>query len=221
MIKLDFSSQMDLQQKVSGWAHDLRSPFNHMVGFSKIVLQGKSGSLTELQKDDLTIVYHSAVRALSLVNNLIEIARLQGREKEAHRAPLDLSALLNDVIDHWRKFNPNQDMPMAVILPDPVPPAMLDKQQMGWILEGFFSYLSAYADGTGHLTVEAARLEDTLLIDLRLAGITRVGNDEIMMEMCGAICQLYLELEGGQIREGVADESQANIQFSIPAVFNE
>jgi len=218
MARLDFSSQVDLQQKVSDWAHDLRSPFNHMIGFTKIVLNGQSGPLTELQKDDLTTVYHSALRAMSLINNLIEIARLQGGEKEVNRAPVDLSILLDGVIAQWRKNNPTQNMPIAIILSQPLPPAVLDKQHIGWILGGFFSYLSAYADGTGHLTVEVTKLEDSLYFSLQLAGITKVGNDKIMLEMFGAICRSYVELQGGQIRQGVADESRVTIQFSIPGV---
>ncbi len=217
MTHLDFPSQVDLQQKVSAWAHDLRSPFNHIIGFSKLVLNGLSGPVTDEQKKDLTIVYHSALRAMALVNNLIEIARLQRGEKQPSRAPLDLSALLDDIIGQWRKNNPSIEMPIAFFLPEPLPPLALDKQQMGWILGGFFSYLAAYADGTGHLIVQVAKEHDSLLFDLRLTGMTRNGHDEIMQEMYALICRAYVELQGGAIRLGEADEQQAVIQFVIPA----
>lgn len=218
MTRLDFPSQVDLQQQISAWAHDLRSPFNHVIGFSKLVLNGQSGPVTDEQKKDLTIVYHSALRAMSLVNNLIEIARLQRGEKQASRAPVDLSALLDGIIAQWRKNNPGIEMPIAVLLPEPIPPAALDKQQMGWILGGFFSYLAAYADGTGHLSVEVSRQQDALLFTLRQGGITKIGHDKIMQEMFGLICRAYVELQGGEIRRGEADEEQATIHFAIPAV---
>lgn len=217
MPPLEFPSRVDLQQKVSAWAHDLRSPFNHVIGFSKLVLNGQSGPLTDVQKEDLTIVYHSALRAMALVNNLIEIARLQRGEKQPSRAPLDLSALLDDIIGQWRKNNPSIEMPIAVFMPEPLPLLALDKQQMGWILGGFFSYLAAYADGTGHLTVQVAREHDSLLFALRLSGMTRNGHDEIMQEMCALIGRAYVELQGGEIRLGKADEQQAVIQFALPA----
>lgn len=217
MPPLEFPSRVDLQQKVSAWAHDLRSPFNHVIGFSKLVLNGQSGPLTDVQKEDLTIVYHSALRAMALVNNLIEIARLQRGEKQPSRAPLDLSALLDDIIGQWRKNNPSIEMPIAVFMPEPLPLLALDKQQMGWILGGFFSYLAAYADGTGYLTVQVAREHDSLLFALRLSGMTRNGHDEIMQEMCALIGRAYVELQGGEIRLGEADEQQAVIQFALPA----
>lgn len=216
MPQFDFPSQVDLQQKVSAWAHDLRSPFNHVLGFSKLVLNGQSGPVTDDQKKDLTIVYHSALRALSLVNNLIEIARLQRGEKQPSRASLDLSVWLDEVIAHWRKNNPDIEMPIAIFMPEPTPPLPLDKQQMGWILGGFFSYLAAYAGGTGHLTVEISRQQDSLVFDLRLENITKLGHDHIMQEMFGLICRAYVELQGGKIRLGEANQEQARIQFIIP-----
>ncbi len=217
MTQFDFPSQIDLQQKVSTWAHDLRSPFNHVLGFSKLVLNGQSGPVTEEQKKDLTIVYHSALRALSLVNNLIEIARLQRGEKQPLRAPVDLSDFLDGIIAQWRKNNPAVEMPIAVFISEPLPPVALDKGQMSWILGGFFSYLVAYAAGTGHLTVQVSREAGWLLFDLRLTSITKMGHDHVMQEMFSLICRAYVELQGGEIRLGEAEEEQARIQFTIPA----
>lgn len=217
MILFDFPSQVDLQQKVSAWAHDLRSPFNHVIGFTKIVLNGQSGPLTDLQKEDLTTVYRSALRAMSFLNNLIEIARLQRGEKEINRVPVELSAMLKGVIAQWQRNNPGLDSPIAVILPVPPPTVVLDKQQMGWILGGFFSYLVAYADGTGRLTVEVSVEKGSLLFSLRHEGITKTGHDKIMLDMYGTICRAYIELQGGQILQGEADKTTAGIKFSIPA----
>lgn len=217
MPQFDFPTQVDLQQKVSAWAHDLRSPFNHVLGFSKLVLNGQSGPVTDEQKKDLTIVYHSALRALSLVNNLIEIARLQRGEKQPLRAPVDLSDLLDGIIAQWRKNNPAVEMPIAVFISEPLPPVALDKGQMGWILGGFFSYLAAYAAGTGYLTVQVSKEPGWLLFDLHLTSITKMGHDHVMQEMFGLICRTYVELQGGEIRLGKADDEQARIQFTIPA----
>ena len=67
--EIHFPSHVNLEEKISTWAHDLRSPFNHMLGFTKIVLNGQSGPLSDLQKEDLKTVYHSSLRAMALVNN--------------------------------------------------------------------------------------------------------------------------------------------------------
>ena len=214
--QIEFPTQVNVEEKISDWAHDLRSPFNHVIGFTKIVLNGKSGPLTELQKEDLTIVFHSSLRAISLINNLIEIARLQRGEKEINRAPLELQAFLDKAVAQWQKANPGIKMPIAALLTTDSASARLDKQQLTWTLNGFLSYLAAYADGTGGITLEISEETDALVFSLHHTGITKKGYDQISLEMCAFICRAYIELQGGEIRLSDLDESEAMIQFTIP-----
>jgi signal transduction histidine kinase len=212
---IEFPEKVDLEEKISSWAHDLRSPFNHVLGFTKMVLNGQSGPLSDMQKEDLTVAYRSGQRAMTLVNNLIEIARLQRGEKDVNRAPLELGPFLDQTIAGWRKNNPGVEMPIAVIPFVGSPTVQLDKLQTGWILSGFFSYLAAYSDGSGSLTLEVSEEPDALVFTLRQMGITKKGFDKISLEMFAFICNAYIELQGGQIRESELDESEARVQFSI------
>lgn len=214
--QIEFPAQVDLEEKISEWAHDLRSPFNHVLGFSKMMLNGQSGPISDMQKEDLTTVYRSGLRAMSFVNNLIEIARLQRGEKEANRVPVELQAFLDQVVAQWRKNNPARELPIGILVTAQSPNVELDKQQLTWVLNGFISYLVAYADGTGSLTLEVGEKADTLVFTLHEMGITKKGYDEITLEMSATICKAYLELQGGKILQNELDEEQALIQFTLP-----
>jgi signal transduction histidine kinase len=214
--QIEFPARVDLEEKISSWAHDLRSPFNHVLGFTKMVLNGQSGPLSDTQKEDLTIAYRSSLRAMSLVNNLIEIARLQRGEKDVNRTLLELGPFLDQTIAQWQKNNPGTVMPIAIIQTVGSPIVELDKTQTAWILNGFFSYLAAYSDGTGSLTLEIEAESDVLLFTLRQIGITKKGFDKITLEMFALICKAYIELQGGEIRRSELDESDALVQFSLP-----
>jgi signal transduction histidine kinase len=213
--KIEFSAQVDLEERISVWAHDLRSPFNHVLGFTKMVLKGMSGPLTDQQKEDLTTAYRSALRAMSQVNNLIEIARLQRGEKKVNRASVELQAFIDQTIAQWQKNNPGIEMPIAVMITSGSPTVELDKLQTGWILNGFFSYLAAYSDGTGSLTLEFSEEDDALVFTLRQTGIAKKGYDEMTMDMFAQICRLYIELQGGEIRQNELDEGEAIVQFTL------
>jgi signal transduction histidine kinase len=213
---IEFPARVDLEEKISNWAHDLRSPFNHVLGFTKMVLNGQSGPLSDMQKEDLTIAYRSALRAMSQVNNLIEIARLQRGEKDVNRAPLELQPFLDQTIAQWQKNNPGIEMPVTVLQVMADSTVILDKLQTGWILNGFFSYLAAYSDGTGSLSLEIADETDALVFTLRQMGITKKGHDKITLEMYPVICKAYIELQSGEIRRSGLDETEALVQFSIP-----
>jgi len=214
--QIEFPTKVDLEEKISEWAHDLRSPFNHVLGFTKMVLNGQSGPLTDLQKEDLTTAYRSALRAMLQVNNLIEIARLQRGEKDVSRAPLELQTFLDQTIAQWQKNNLGVEMPIATLLAVQSPTVESDRQQTGWILNGFFSYLAAYSDGTGSLTLEISEETNALVFTLRQTGITKRGFDEMTMEMFAHICRAYIELQGGEIRQSELDETEATVQFTLP-----
>jgi signal transduction histidine kinase len=214
--KIEFPTQVDLEERISVWAHDLRSPFNHVLGFTKMVLRGMSGPLTDQQKEDLNTAYRSALRAMSQVNNLIEIARLQRGEKKVNRASVELQAFIDQTISQWQKNNPGIEMPFAVMIIVGSPTVELDKLQTSWILNGFFSYLAAYSDGTGSLTLEVSEDDNALVFTLRQTGITKKGYDEMTMEMFAQICQAYIALQGGEIRQSELDEDKALVQFSLP-----
>ena len=214
--QIEFPTKVDLEEKISVWAHDLRSPFNHILGFTKMVLKGMSGPLTDQQQQDLTTTLHSALRAMSQVNNLIEIARLQRGEKDVNRASLELQAFLDQAVAQWHKNNPASEMPIGILLTADSPTAELDRQQTIWILNSFFSYLAAYSDGTGSLTLEVSEEDDVLVFTLRHMGITKKGYDKITLEMFAFISKAYIELQSGKIRKSELDEGEALVQFSLP-----
>jgi len=214
--QIEFPTKVDMEEKISEWAHDLRSPFNHVLGFTKMVLKGMSGPLTDQQTEDLTTAYNSALRAISQVNNLIEIARLQRGEKEVNRTTQELQAYLDQTIAQWQKNNPWVEMPIATILTAGSSTVELDRQQTAWILNGFFSYLAAYSEGTGSLTLEISEDANSLNFKLHQIGITKKGYDEMTMEMFAQICQAYIELQKGEILQSELDESEAVVQFSLP-----
>ena len=161
--QIEFPTKVDLEEKISVWAHDLRSPFNHVLGFTKMVLKGMSGPLTDQQKEDLTTAYQSSLRAMSQVNNLIEIARLQRGEKDVNRSTLELQAFLDQAVAQWQKNNPAIEMPIGVLITAGSATVELDRQQTIWILNGFFSYLAAYSESTGSLTLEVSEEGDALV----------------------------------------------------------
>jgi len=214
--QIEFPTKVDMEEKISDWAHDLRSPFNHVLGFTKMVLKGMSGPLTDQQTEDLTTAYHSAQRAMSQVNNLIEIARLQRGEKVPNRVELELQDFLDRTIAQWQKNNPWIEMPIATILTVASSSVELDRQQTSWILNSFFSYLAAYADGTGSLTLEVSDDANTLDFKLHHIGITKKGFEEMALEMTAQIGLAYIELQKGEILQSDLEETEALVQFTLP-----
>ena len=214
--QIEFPTQVDMEEKISEWAHDLRSPFNHVLGFTKMVLKGMSGPVSDQQNEDLTTVYRSSLRAMSQVNNLIEIARLQRGEKDISRTEIELQSYFEQTVSQWQKNNPAVETPIALALIVQSPTLILDRQQTAWILNSFLSYLVAYADGTGSISIAISEETGALVFSLRHTGITKKGYDQITLEMSAHIARMYIDLQGGEICQSDLDEGEATIQFTIP-----
>ena len=111
---LEFPSQIDFVQFVSHYAHDLRSPFNRMMGFLKIILKGHDGPLTDLQKEDLNTVYQNSVYAFTLVSNLIDISRLIAGEKSLALTETEVSSVVQQAVTQWQKYHSDTNLPVQI-----------------------------------------------------------------------------------------------------------
>jgi K+-sensing histidine kinase KdpD len=58
-------------------AHDLRSPLNAVIGFSRILLKGIDGPLSELQTADLEAIHENGVTMLRMVDSIVDLAKIE------------------------------------------------------------------------------------------------------------------------------------------------
>ncbi len=58
-------------------SHELRTPLNSIIGFAKLLLNQKLGPLNEIQQTDLSIIYNSAKHLLGLVNDILDLSKIE------------------------------------------------------------------------------------------------------------------------------------------------
>jgi PAS domain S-box-containing protein len=75
-------------------SHELRTPLNSILGFISMTLQGLSGELNEEQTDNLSRAHGSALHLLSLVNDIIDISKLEAGKTECYPESLLLHELV-------------------------------------------------------------------------------------------------------------------------------
>jgi len=79
---------------LASMSHELRTPLNSIIGFTGIILQGMSGEVNERQREQLTVVKKNANHLLSLINDILDISRI-----EAGRVVLSFEEFgLDDVV---------------------------------------------------------------------------------------------------------------------------
>ncbi|HEY85364.1 MAG TPA: GAF domain-containing protein, partial [Chloroflexi bacterium] len=81
-------------QFLANMSHELRTPLNSIIGFSRVILKGIDGPLTELQKTDLSSIYQSGKHLLDLINNILDLAKIEAGKVDLNFVPVDLNSLL-------------------------------------------------------------------------------------------------------------------------------
>ena len=79
---------------LSNMSHELRTPLNHIMGFTELILAGHYGDLNEAQEECLADVYRSSQHLLSLVNEILDISKIEAGRLELRPAEFRLRELL-------------------------------------------------------------------------------------------------------------------------------
>jgi signal transduction histidine kinase len=81
---------------LANMSHELRTPLNHIIGFTQIVLDKSFGDLNETQEDYLTDVEHSGKHLLSLINDILDLSKVEAGKLELQPSQVNLPALLQN-----------------------------------------------------------------------------------------------------------------------------
>ncbi|MBC7288921.1 MAG: PAS domain-containing protein, partial [Armatimonadetes bacterium] len=77
--------------------HELRAPLNSILGFCEVLLEETFGPLTERQRGFITDMYRSAQHLLKLLNDVLDIARVDAKRVELRLEPIEVEDLLKEV----------------------------------------------------------------------------------------------------------------------------
>jgi signal transduction histidine kinase len=216
-LTFDFPDQIDLPEFISVEAHDLRSAFNHIVGFSKIVLNGQDGALTDLQKEDLTTVYRSGLRALTLMNNLIDMARLSRGEKSVSPAALEIPRLLEQSINQWKKYYPGRTIQVETKILAALPTLQADEIQLKQVIAGLMAYVAEYVEDPARIVIQVDDELGWQVVTISSEGKKTALQSALDLTMLGYVNRAFIELNKGQIRVGEDRADGATISFALPA----
>jgi PAS domain S-box-containing protein len=80
-------------------SHELRTPLNSIIGFTDVLLQELTGPLTKDQSKQLEIIRESAHLLLKLINEILDVSRIEAGRLQLHFETFDLAALLQRRVD--------------------------------------------------------------------------------------------------------------------------
>ncbi len=83
---------------LANMSHELRTPLNHIIGFTEVLLDKSFGQLNEKQEEYLSDVHHSGKHLLSLLNDILDLSKVEAGKLELELGDFELGPLLENSI---------------------------------------------------------------------------------------------------------------------------
>jgi len=207
------TGRFDLDDFLTWASHDLKTPLNAIIGFIKVVIKGIDGPINETQNTDLTTALNGSQRMLVLINNLVEMARLNNGQITLARKECDIAELIEDAADRWKIQN--LTLPLATNITIARPMFNVDRNHLCNVIINMLTYATIRVTD-GAISLSASDDDHGVNVSIQSAGKKARDKSEMDSAMLGFICASLIKLHGGKAGAPQETEDGLLLSFSLP-----
>ncbi len=213
-------------------SHELRSPLTSIKGFAELLGRDPSG-LSDRQREFVEIISRSTDRLVELVDDLLDVARIEADEVELDRRPIDIGEAVRETADLMRARIAAKDQTLGIYVAPTLPLALADPQLIRHVIANLLTNAHQYtpAGGRIHVGVEADRARVRLVVADSGIGMTaeeiervfdrfyRAPNGTAVAAGTGlglSIVKSLVELHGGAIEVGSEPGRGSEFHVMLP-----
>lgn len=164
------------QEFLANMSHELRTPLNSIIGYSEVLIDGVDGDLTDEAVEDVQAIHHSGKHLLSIINEILDLAKIEAGQMQLNQKPVDIVPILQEVV------NTNQilvkDKPVELVLAGDIPSITVnaDKMRLQQVIINLLGNAVKFTE-QGVITVRYRRDGDNLVIAIEDTGIGMKPDD--------------------------------------------
>jgi signal transduction histidine kinase len=216
---------------VASVSHELRTPLNAIIGFSEVLIDGLAGNLPALAQEYLSYVHKSGKHLLDLINDILDLSKIQAGRMTLTLEQVDVLEVLNDVQATMALLVRKKDQTLRIKAADPLPCIVADRSRLKQIFLNLIGNANKFTPRGGQITVCALMPDpDTMQVDVIDNGpgialenqvlifeeFRQASKNRALGEGTGlglAITRRLVELHGGRI--WVESEPGAGATFTV------
>ncbi|HET6373821.1 MAG TPA: GAF domain-containing protein [Candidatus Polarisedimenticolia bacterium] len=202
---------------LANMSHELRTPLNAVIGFSEVLLQRMFGELNAKQDEYLKDIYASGQHLLSLINDILDLSKIEAGRMELAPAPFHLPTALENAVTLVKGRAARHGITLELDLDPRLGELVGDERKVKQVLLNLLSNAVKFTPEGGRITVKAGRRDGGVEIAVTDTGIgiapddqaaifeefRQVGSDEARkQEGTGlglTLAKKFIELHGGRI----------------------
>ncbi len=145
-------------QFLANMSHELRTPLNSIIGFSRVLLKGIDGPINETQTEDLTSIYNSGQHLLRLINDILDMAKIEAGKMELVFEDLKIADLVKSVMSAAHGLVKDKPVRLFADIPADLPTVPADNIRLKQIMLNLLSNAAKFTD-EGEIEVRARLTE--------------------------------------------------------------
>ncbi len=157
-------------------SHEFRTPLNSIIGFTGILLQRLAGPLSGDQTKQLTIIKNAGQHLLSLVNDVLDISKIEAGELRIDIEPVDLPKLLQRTADKFRVEATMQGLKFTLDVEPGIGMVNSNERRLEQVLNNFIANALKFTDH-GEIRLICQQEGENVRIEVRDTGIGIAGDD--------------------------------------------
>jgi PAS domain S-box-containing protein len=202
---------------ISTVSHELRTPMTSIKGYTDLLFLGMAGGLTDAQRNFLQIIKSNADRLTALVNDILDISRIETGRLHLTIEPLDLVEITSQSLASFQEQYRDKGLSLEWKEPGGLPLVRGDMARVTQVLSNLLANAWQYTPSGGRVTVSAHEKGTFVEVDIADTGIGIASDDidrifdrfyrvdhPVVQEVEGtglglSIVKMFVEMLGGEI----------------------
>jgi len=179
-------------------SHQLRTPLTAVKGYISMILEGTYGQLAEKQVRPMENVYQSNERLIKLVNDLLNLSRLDAGKIEFSPELISLEEMVSDLIEELRINAEKKGLYMKMVKSlKPLPKIMVDQDKLRQVILNIIDNAIKYTN-KGGITIELKKIdgEEEIKVSDTGEGMTKKEIESLFQMFSRATAGTQLHTEG-------------------------
>jgi two-component system, NtrC family, sensor kinase len=163
---------------LANMSHELRTPLNAIIGFSEVLLQRMFGELNAQQADYLEDVKSSGQHLLTLINDILDLSKIEAGRMELEAAPFSLVAALNNAVTLVRERAQSHGIKLALEVAPELDTVVADERKLKQVVVNLLANAVKFTPDGGTVTLRAARENGEVRLAVHDTGIGIAPEDQ-------------------------------------------
>jgi signal transduction histidine kinase len=163
---------------LANMSHELRTPLNAVIGFSEVLLERMFGDVNEKQEEYLQDILSSGKHLLSLINDILDLSKIEAGRMELEAQPFDLPAAFDNALTLIRERASRNSIGLGVHVDPRIGEVVADERKVKQVLLNLLSNAVKFTPEGGTITMSAVLNGSMVEISVADTGIGIAPEDQ-------------------------------------------